>query len=110
METSTVAGKPSKKFHAACLCCSTCRIQLREDYFEFNGRIYCEKDAFRLASLGEKKKDSAPARSSPLIRELVSASYGGEDSVLGVEGLGGRFPERRLTRLIETGTNITNVV
>ena len=96
LETSAVDGKPSKKFHTSCLACTTCRTPLREDYFEFNGRVYCEKDAFRLASLPSRSQyDSAPARPSPLVRELVS-SNGDED------WLGGRFPERRVTKLIET--------
>jgi LIM domain len=98
LETSAVGSQPSKKFHASCLACTTCRVPLREDYFEFNGRVYCEKDAFRLASLPSRSQyDSAPARPSPLVRELVS-SNGGEDL------LGGRFPERRITKLIETTT------
>ena len=81
METSSVTtnnrGSSSKKFHTQCLSCATCRSVLKEDYFEFNGRVYCERDAFRLASLpGRAGYDSAPARPSPLVRELVTNSGG----------------------------------
>lgn len=44
------AGK--QKFHPECLRCSDCKRNLRHDYFEMNGRIYCERDAFRRAQTG----------------------------------------------------------
>lgn len=135
METSSVSaskkgGGVSKKFHTECLSCTTCRSVLKEDYFEFNGRVYCERDAFRLASLpGRAGYDSAPTRPSPLIRELVttsggSAIRGGGEMIANAEqqsnpdeeegdkhfirgegslmGLSGKFPERRLTKLMDT--------
>ncbi|KAI9856459.1 MAG: hypothetical protein M1824_005397 [Vezdaea acicularis] len=38
-----------QKFHPRCLSCHDCHQQLHEDYFELNGKIYCERDALRLA-------------------------------------------------------------
>jgi len=38
-----------QKFHPGCLTCADCRRVLRDDYFEMNGRVYCERDAFRKA-------------------------------------------------------------
>lgn len=34
------------KFHPRCFCCSTCRIVLRDDYYEVGGRNYCERHAY----------------------------------------------------------------
>lgn len=38
-----------QKFHPTCLTCSDCRRVLKRDYFEMNGKVYCERDAFRRA-------------------------------------------------------------
>lgn len=40
------------KFHPGCLTCADCKRSLRHDYFEMNGRVYCERDAFRRAQQG----------------------------------------------------------
>ncbi|KAI9742227.1 MAG: hypothetical protein M1818_004127 [Claussenomyces sp. TS43310] len=37
------------KHHPHCLTCGDCRKILRDGYFEMNGRVYCERDAFRRA-------------------------------------------------------------
>ncbi|KAJ4290449.1 hypothetical protein N0V90_010665 [Kalmusia sp. IMI 367209] len=34
------------KFHPRCFSCFTCRIVLRDDYYEFGGRNYCERHAY----------------------------------------------------------------
>ena len=77
METSLRASSQDavgkQKFHLECLTCTTCHTMLKEEYFEFNGRVYCEKDAFRLANVSTKAAHE-PTRSSPLIRELVAGS------------------------------------
>ncbi|PSN66393.1 hypothetical protein BS50DRAFT_413919 [Corynespora cassiicola Philippines] len=39
-----------QKFHPRCLTCSTCRIVLRDDYFEVNGRVFCERHAHHAAA------------------------------------------------------------
>ncbi|KAL9599588.1 MAG: hypothetical protein Q9219_003744 [cf. Caloplaca sp. 3 TL-2023] len=59
-----------QKFHSYCFTCQDCHKILRDDYFEMNGRIYCEQHAFRAAQ---------------------------QTSLLGP---GRRHPERRTTRLM----------
>ena len=92
METTNVAGRGKEKHHPECLKCETCKIRLDHDYFELSGKVYCERDAFRLAML-PKSHDNAPSRPSPLIREYISSM----DPNL-VKGR--NFPERRLTTLM----------
>jgi hypothetical protein len=41
-----------QKFHPGCLTCSDCQRNLRNEYFEMGGRVYCERDAFRRAQQG----------------------------------------------------------
>ncbi|TVY82071.1 Paxillin-like protein [Lachnellula suecica] len=41
-----------KKYHPGCLTCADCKRSLRHDYFEMNGQVYCERDAFRRAQQG----------------------------------------------------------
>ena len=41
-----------QKFHADCLTCFDCYRTLRNDYFEMDGHVYCERDAFRRAQRG----------------------------------------------------------
>ncbi|KAJ4514604.1 hypothetical protein HRR86_003104 [Exophiala dermatitidis] len=92
METANVAGRGKEKHHPECLKCTTCKIRLDHDYFELSGKVYCERDAFRMAN-SPKSRDNAPTRPSPLIREYISS---------GDRGLlkGRQFPERRTTRLM----------
>ncbi|KIW72440.1 hypothetical protein PV04_00634 [Phialophora macrospora] len=92
METANVAGRGKEKHHPSCLKCTTCKIRLDHDYFELSGKVYCERDAFRLAS-SPKSHHNAPSRPSPLVREYISS---------GDPGLvkGRNFPERRTTRLM----------
>lgn len=93
METANVAGRGKEKHHPECLKCTTCHVRLDHDYFELSGRVYCERDAFRLASL-PKSRDNMPSRPSPLIREYISS---GQDPGM-IKGR--NFPERRVTRLM----------
>lgn len=96
LETSTVSGSGAKKFHPQCLKCATCKIQLNDDYFEHGGQVYCERDAFRVISGPRSPYGTAPSRPSPLNREYISSAEPGQ-------GLAsGRFPERRLTKLMTT--------
>lgn len=98
LETSNLLGNGTKKFHPHCLRCATCKIQLNEDYFELGGRVYCERDAFRLINVREPRSPygTAPSRPSPLNREYISSGEPGQALA------GGKFPERRLTRLMTT--------
>ncbi|KIV94517.1 hypothetical protein PV10_02277 [Exophiala mesophila] len=92
IETANVAGRGKEKHHPECLKCTTCNAQLSHDYFELSGKVYCERDAFRLATM-PKSHENAPSRPSPLVREYISS---------GDPGLvkGRNFPERRITRLM----------
>ncbi|CRG86041.1 Protein espinas [Talaromyces islandicus] len=57
-----------QKFHPHCLTCRTCRVVLRGDYFEWNGSVYCERDARRAAAMSApppgRRRPTMP--SSPL--------------------------------------------
>jgi len=96
LETSNVSGSGAKKFHPDCLTCATCKIQLSDDYFEMSDRVYCEKDAFRMASGARSPYTTAPSRPSPLNREYVASGVAGQALTAG------KFPERRLTKLMTT--------
>lgn len=39
-----------RKFHPECLTCRTCNVILKGEYFEWNGLVYCERDARRAAA------------------------------------------------------------
>ena len=47
IEGQYLESESKQKFHPNCLACADCRRNLRNDYFEMNGRVYCERDAFR---------------------------------------------------------------
>ncbi|OKL62945.1 hypothetical protein UA08_01767 [Talaromyces atroroseus] len=51
IEQSTYGSGNPQKFHPDCLTCRTCRVVLRGDYFEWNGQVYCERDARRAAAM-----------------------------------------------------------
>lgn len=38
------------KFHPRCFSCATCRIVLRDDYYEVGGRNYCERHAYHMVN------------------------------------------------------------
>lgn len=39
-----------RKFHRECLTCHTCNVVLKDEYFEWNGMVYCERDSRRAAA------------------------------------------------------------
>jgi uncharacterized CHY-type Zn-finger protein len=47
IEGQYLESERKQKFHPNCLTCADCKRNLRSDYFEMNGRVYCERDAFR---------------------------------------------------------------
>jgi hypothetical protein len=47
IEGQYLEGERNQKFHPDCLTCSDCKRLLRSDYFEVNGRVFCERDAWR---------------------------------------------------------------
>ncbi|KAL4903818.1 hypothetical protein BDW74DRAFT_34228 [Aspergillus multicolor] len=56
-----------QKFHVDCLRCRTCNIDLQGEYFEWDGFVYCERDARRAASSVSPHRFRRPTMpSSPL--------------------------------------------
>lgn len=49
IEGQYLENERKNKYHPTCLACSDCKRVLKHDYFEMNGRIFCERDAFRRA-------------------------------------------------------------
>ncbi|GME37915.1 Zinc finger LIM-type protein [Neofusicoccum parvum] len=66
-----------QKFHPQCFSCDTCRMPLRDDYFEVMGVVYCERHAFHAAR-----------------------QTGGPRGMMLAPGDPRRNPERRRTRLM----------
>ena len=52
IEGQCLEAEGKQKFHPQCLTCADCKRSLRGDYFGMNGRVYCERDAFRRAQQG----------------------------------------------------------
>ncbi|KAI9054378.1 hypothetical protein LZ554_001541 [Drepanopeziza brunnea f. sp. 'monogermtubi'] len=52
IEGQYLESERREKFHPRCLTCADCRRSLKNDYFEINGRAFCERDAFRRAQQG----------------------------------------------------------
>ncbi|KAL4782199.1 hypothetical protein BJX76DRAFT_298692 [Aspergillus varians] len=56
-----------QKFHVDCLRCRTCNVDLHGEYFEWNGLVYCERDARRAAAAASPNRFRRPTTpSSPL--------------------------------------------
>ncbi|KAJ5746762.1 hypothetical protein N7520_011944 [Penicillium odoratum] len=103
-----------RRFHPDCLQCRTCHVLLKGDYFEWNGGVYCERDARRAAAT---YYPPSPGRRRPTIGSSPLAQSGGYPPPNGYprhpapnQGLrpgpryppggAGRFPERRTTKLM----------
>lgn len=114
-----------QKFHPECLRCRACRVVLKGDYFEWNGQVFCERDAMRAASAPlSPNRPRRPTLPSPLSQAHHypprSPEYGPGPGFRpgprplappGPYGYGPygppppgprRFPERRTTRLMMT--------
>ncbi|KAL2115813.1 hypothetical protein VTJ04DRAFT_10068 [Mycothermus thermophilus] len=102
------------KHHVGCFKCGQCGMALRDGYYELNGKAYCEKDAFRLASGGGNSQvgpPGAPGSPSsipgPLRPPYMNGLPGGPRPGMGGGynrsplGPGGRPPAmtKRMTRL-----------
>ena len=89
LETTRSKFKGPEKFHTQCFTCAMCRIALQADYFEFNGKFYCERDAYSAAASASNRARNNPRTGSPLRpRENAFPSNRGA-------GPAGKFPERR---------------
>jgi LIM domain len=132
LEAMSSNGMEVVKFHPQCLKCSSCRLSLQNDYFEWMGKVYCERDAKRAAGVPMQSPNEAfipprlspssssylPSTTSPLARAGLPAGPraglrppgpGSGNGFLSPSPLnggtqapssGGRFPERRTTRLM----------
>ncbi|KAJ6124543.1 hypothetical protein N7471_011860 [Penicillium samsonianum] len=126
----TVERNPARpdrrRFHTQCLQCRTCHVLLKGDYFEWNGEVFCERDARRAAAAHHPPPPPGPPGphgrrrptlpSSPLAQsgQFPPGPYppppGGRPGPGPGPGLhpgprfspggGGRFPERRTTKLM----------
>lgn len=72
-----------QKFHPRCFTCSTCKVALRDDYFEFGGMPYCQRHAMAAMNAPAPKVD------------MLGVGMG-----MGGPGAARRFPERRTTKLM----------
>lgn len=125
LETMVTAAKGMEKFHPDCFTCCTCRILLNAEYYVFNGKVYCERDAFRAMpapSAGQHSGSSSMSGSNldilssgrPPISQAGVRVPPGHGKFLGIaNGIGGRtmsgrnrFPERRTTKLMMMGNPI----
>lgn len=66
LEATNMKDKEAEKFHPQCLTCASCRISLQNDYYEWMGKVYCERDAKQAAGLQVRSpNDSVPPRPTP---------------------------------------------
>jgi hypothetical protein len=52
IEGQYLESERKQKFHPVCLTCADCKRTLKNDYFEMDGRVFCERDAWRRAQKG----------------------------------------------------------
>ena len=128
LEATDTKDKAAEKFHPQCLQCSTCHMSLQDDYFEWMGKVYCERDAKRAADAQVRSPIGLPfgprTNSSPGSNLPINASPLGQSGLpsgpraglrppgprngllspfasnAGARVPGGRFPERRTTKLM----------
>jgi LIM domain len=136
LEAAKTEYQEPKKFHPGCLTCSTCRTSLQDDYYEWMGQVYCERDAKGASDLQMQLPNKAflAPRPSPVPGSMFSSN--GSSSIRpglpagpraglrapvpgqaagpgrgylspfpttvgpGASPAGGRFPERRTTKLM----------
>lgn len=94
-----------QKFHPECLRCHTCHVSLKGEYFEWNGQVYCERDARRAAAVIFPQSYRRPTMgSSPLSQYPPdfrgSQLHGGRPDHRPAPSGARRYPERRTTKLM----------
>ncbi|KAJ5657069.1 hypothetical protein N7507_009019 [Penicillium longicatenatum] len=102
-----------RRFHPDCLQCRACHVLLKGDYFEWNGGVYCERDARRAAatyyppSPGLRRPTIGSSPLAQSARYSPPSSYPHPQQNQGLRpgprfppGGAGRFPERRTTKLM----------
>ncbi|KAG9234332.1 hypothetical protein BJ875DRAFT_17987 [Amylocarpus encephaloides] len=72
IEGQYLESERKQKFHPGCLACADCKRLLKRDYFEMNGRVFCERDAWRRAQqpkfLGAAGGNKMERRTTRLMR------------------------------------------
>ncbi|KAJ5571479.1 Zinc finger LIM-type [Penicillium sp. DV-2018c] len=76
----TVERNPARpdrrRFHTQCLQCRTCHVLLKGDYFEWNGEVFCERDARRAAAAAYHPPPPPPGRRRPTVGSSPLAQSG----------------------------------
>ena len=136
LEASNMKDTEAEKYHPECLTCSSCSVSLQNDYYEWKGKAYCERDA-KLAA-GVPLQSPNEASLTPGSSAIPGSTLSSDPSRLSRPGLpagpraglrppglgeaprsgngflppfppnngtralqsGGRFPERRTTKLM----------
>lgn len=62
-----------QKFHPECLRCRACQVVLKGDYYEWNGQVFCERDAYRAVSAPPPVSPQRPRR--PTLPSPLSQSH-----------------------------------
>ncbi|KAJ5893234.1 hypothetical protein N7495_004925 [Penicillium taxi] len=108
-----------RRFHPTCLQCRTCHVLLNGDYFEWNGEVFCERDARRAAAasygppphgrrrptigaspLSQSRRYPPPGQGQPHPSSLAPDQGLRPGPRNPPPGGAKRFPERRTTRLM----------
>ncbi|KAI9035610.1 uncharacterized protein KD926_003214 [Aspergillus affinis] len=80
LETNERQGRgpgDRRRYHPQCLTCRTCNVLLNGEYFEWNGQVYCERDARRAAASTPPPRMRRPTmNSSPLAAHSRGPSRG----------------------------------
>lgn len=80
LETNERQGRgpgDRRRYHPQCLTCRTCNVLLNGEYFEWNGQVYCERDARRAAASTPPPRMRRPTMtSSPLAGHSRGPSRG----------------------------------
>lgn len=91
-----------EKFHPGCLKCADCERRLKNDYFGMDGRIFCERDAFRRAHEEGKRGGNGNGNgigSGSVTGNGTASRSGTAGGMLGVGGETSKM-EKRTTRLM----------
>lgn len=88
-----------RKYHPSCFTCLECPSILKDDYYEVNGKAYCEPHAFRAAGGSSANGDARSGNS--VSGGLAADGIGGIFN--GMWGFGGSTNrvEKRRTKLVK---------
>ena len=96
-ETSATDQAPAQKYHQRCFTCSHCHITIQGDYYELNGKVLCERDAYKTPS-SPVNNTRSNQRPSPLGNEIFNHDEPEEiDNTISTKQ---KYPERRTTKVL----------